>query len=262
MDEEEQDEFMESIEKADRVWTYVMDITGTLLRTCPEQASPDVLAKIVPLYAPTLLKMAERQDYELIDSLCLLDDCIENGTPELLNAVLAQATPKFIEALRRRGAENQSLCQTAVFGLGVIAEKTPAGAFAQLGDVLDVINWIFSQELKDEDGNRAPCVDNAVGALGKCIYFHGAGNEALITPAVIGEGFLARLPLLTDVEEAQPVHSQFLTQVLAKNPVLAAHAPLVAEAARRLSQEATSQPDLEILDDQGRALLTDVMSQL
>lgn len=36
MDEEDEEIFREQLEKADRVWSYVMDICGTLIKTMSE----------------------------------------------------------------------------------------------------------------------------------------------------------------------------------------------------------------------------------
>lgn len=40
LDEEDVETLMESIKKIDKVWTYVMDICGVLLKSMPEVMSP------------------------------------------------------------------------------------------------------------------------------------------------------------------------------------------------------------------------------
>lgn len=40
LDEEDVEALMESIQKIDKVWTYVMDICGVMLKTTPEVMSP------------------------------------------------------------------------------------------------------------------------------------------------------------------------------------------------------------------------------
>ena len=63
---------------------------------------------------------------------------------------------------------------------------------------MSTIKWIYDLNLTNEDGKQAECVDNAVSTLGKCIYYHGAGVPADVAKL----GFLAKLPITTDTEEA------------------------------------------------------------
>ena len=39
MDEEDIEQFKEELSKADKVWSYVMDISGSLIRTMSDQCS-------------------------------------------------------------------------------------------------------------------------------------------------------------------------------------------------------------------------------
>lgn len=50
--------------------------------------------------------------------------------------------------------------------------------------------------------------DNAIGAFGKAILFH--GSDAMINESIVVDGYLNLLPLTTDLDEAQPVHLLFL----------------------------------------------------
>lgn len=59
----------------------------------------------------------------------------------------------------------------------------------------------------NEDGETHTCVDNAMSCFGKLIYYH--SSSGLITPAMI-VGFMLRLPVITDLEEAQQIHLQFI----------------------------------------------------
>lgn len=105
LDEEEIDLFKEQLEKADKVWTSVMDICGTLLKTMPEQCSGQVQAKILPLYMKYLIRLDQTKFNETIvlDALCLLCDCLEFGSEELFNAISGHATPKMLEVITKLG---------------------------------------------------------------------------------------------------------------------------------------------------------------
>jgi len=105
---------------------------------------------------------------------------------------------------------NKDLVQTCIFGMGVLATKMPSDEFP-IGDVFRAIEWVYSQDFKTESGKRAECTENAISTFGKCIYYHG-GN---LSAEVISQGFLDRLPLTTDLEEAPATHTLFLTNVAA-----------------------------------------------
>ena len=134
---------------------------------------------------------------------------MEHGTDALLGAIMPQLPGKLFEVLKLQQAASteevdKDLVQTCVFGMGVLAMKMPAAQFP-LTDVFAAIEWVVVQDFKTERGLRAECVENAISSFGKCIYFHG-GNLAT---DVVASGFLAKLPLTTDTEEAQPTHNLF-----------------------------------------------------
>lgn len=89
----------------DRVWDYVMDISGTLLKTMPDQCSPQVQAKLLPIYMKRLIDLNSRaRDLApMLDALCLLCDCIEFGNDALFNAISGQAAPKLIQVIEELG---------------------------------------------------------------------------------------------------------------------------------------------------------------
>jgi len=70
------------------------------------------------------------------------------------------------------------------------------------------IKWVYGQNFKSDDGNRSTCTENAIGAFGKCVLFHGA--DEMFSENIVVEGYLNLLPLTFDLEEAQPVHLLFL----------------------------------------------------
>jgi hypothetical protein len=50
MDEEDIEAFNEQLDNEDKVWDYVMDLAGTLLKTMSAQCSSQVQRKLLPLY--------------------------------------------------------------------------------------------------------------------------------------------------------------------------------------------------------------------
>jgi len=47
--------------------------------------------------------MNKREDYELVDSVCMLCDCMEHGSMDLYNRIVGQAGPKFVEMMHMTG---------------------------------------------------------------------------------------------------------------------------------------------------------------
>jgi hypothetical protein len=54
----------------------------------------------MPLYAQVLLQIAGKKDYQLIDSVCMICDCMEHGNDALFNQIQGQAGAKFIELIQ------------------------------------------------------------------------------------------------------------------------------------------------------------------
>lgn len=72
--------------------------------------------------------------------------------------------------------------------------------------------------------------------------------------------FLSKLPLVTDSIEAQAAHLLFFKQILANNGNLMSQDKAQVQAAvLRIGQKDQEQPGLEILSDEGRALLQQII---
>lgn len=115
----------------------------------------------------------------------------------------------MLEVIKGLGQANPDLTQTCIFGLGVIAQRTPAGQFGALAEVLSTAQMIMNNPkvFMDENEEVHTCVDNAISTYGKLIYFH--NQTGLITEQTVAD-FMQRLPLITDCDEAQVVHLQFI----------------------------------------------------
>lgn len=114
----------------------------------------------------------------------------------------------MLEVIKTLGQSNHDLTQTCIFGLGVIAQRTPAGQFGALAETLQTTQMIINnaKDFTDEDEEVHTCVDNAVSTYGKLIYYH--HQTGLLTEQSALD-FMQRLPLITDCDEAQAVHLQF-----------------------------------------------------
>jgi len=167
--------FKDTLEKLDKVWNYSMDIVGVLIRNMPDLTSAAIEGELFPLYAMKLTDYKNREDYEIVDATCIIDDVCEFGSQALYDKIAPEALAKFTEILYAKGAENQQITQCIIFGLGVIAQRTPASPEfkSSLEAICLAVKWVYSQNFTTDDGKRAMCTDNAIGAFGKCILFHG-----------------------------------------------------------------------------------------
>jgi len=101
MDEDQIDRMKDQLESLDKVWNYSMDISGVILK-CYNQDSVvmgALSAKLLPLYANKLANFATREDYEIVDAMCMLTDCMEYGPESLFQMIAPQALDKFTEIM-------------------------------------------------------------------------------------------------------------------------------------------------------------------
>jgi hypothetical protein len=106
----------------------------------------------------------------------------------------------------------------------------------------------MNRPVNDDNGYT---FDNAIGALGKVIYF----QSELDKGTVLAGQFLSLLPVKNDLEESEAIVKLLLNETLNKNPVLVNDTvlPQVINAVKRINE--FRQKEEEILDEEGLALL-------
>jgi hypothetical protein len=124
----------------DRVFDYVMDIAGSLLKTMPHQCSSQVQQKLLPVYMKTLQNIHQKsKSYPpMLDSLCLLCDCLEFGSDELFSQISGQATFKLLQVIEELGQNEHNFVQTCIFALGCTVLRTPTGQFNELTKTINI----------------------------------------------------------------------------------------------------------------------------
>lgn len=85
IDEEDMEFFMNNLEMVDKGLRYIMEISGFLLQNMCEPMSPYIAQHLLPSYATVLLDISDKKDYEVLDSVCFLCDCIEHGNQALFD---------------------------------------------------------------------------------------------------------------------------------------------------------------------------------
>lgn len=93
------------------------------------KTNPEVSAKIgdvlLPPFAAILLGLDEKEEYEITDAVCMLDDCLERGDAVLFDKIALQAGNKLLEVIKYAASDKDDLkydiLYSAIFGMGVIA---------------------------------------------------------------------------------------------------------------------------------------------
>ena len=184
-----------------------------------------------------------------VNAVCFFCDVVESGGDEIFGLTAQKAAEKFLECIKAF-PEDRGLIQSAGYGLGAIAKRTPRGSFAHLPQTLSTFKALLDDPTCRTDEDKAESTDNVIGALGKCVLFHFDG-QLLTVPAV--KEYLSLLPIYTDSEEAQSVHKLLLEQILAGNPVLRMPELTtdVTQCVGRIIRIARDKQELELLDDEG-----------
>jgi hypothetical protein len=87
IDDEEKEYLWEDIEKVDKGIHHIMEINGFLMNNMGATISAHVGATLLPPYAQVLLQINGKKDYELIDSVCMICDCMEHGDDALFGQI-------------------------------------------------------------------------------------------------------------------------------------------------------------------------------
>ena len=172
---------MEDLEKIDKGIHHVMEIIGFLIQNMGsnDQICQFIGQNILPIYAQTLLNISDKKDYELVDAVCMICDCMEHGNEQLFQQIYGQASTKFIELVHYAASDKEDLkydlLQSCIFGLGIIAQRLPLGKFSHLQETLQILNLTCRQEKKDIDEDERYSLDmlkdNSISTLAKLVFF-------------------------------------------------------------------------------------------
>jgi hypothetical protein len=120
-DEEDEDLFLDSLERIDKIGQYIMEAVGFLLKAYKQEISPLLVQHLVPLFA---VPFADKQPTQrsLLDAVCFACDVMEFGGPQIFGLVYEQSAVKYIQLVQNElKSEDTDLLQSVCFGLGVIA---------------------------------------------------------------------------------------------------------------------------------------------
>jgi hypothetical protein len=266
LDEEDMANLLDEVQRIDKGKYFVMQISGLLLGNMGKTHT-DVSTKVgdvlLPPFAAILLNLDEKQEYEITDAVCMLDDCLERGDKQLFEKIAVQAGAKLLEVIQHAGKDQSDIkydiLYSAIFGMGVIAQRSVCGMFAHLSETLAILSTTCKNTATDdmdeeEQDQRNNLRENSVSCLAKIILFQNDLSGSKINPQMTQEVFGTMLPLKHDLQEAEDLHSLIFEQMLAGNKVVQANADLFKQFVANVKQEAESNEE-DILGDKGKALL-------
>jgi len=257
VDDDKEAEMQEDYNYVNEICRKVMEISGTLLKLYRDKVENYIVSKIAQSYFKLMNKQGSTPD-ELCISLCLFADILEYSSPQMF----VQCNNEFLKYFVNLAENSQNLdvVQTAIFGLGVIAKRMDRQSFSQLKTgVLNICsNILQNPNAKSEE--RALLTDNAIGALGKIALFQYQLNDKLSQDTMMQ--FLQMLPLKNDTEEAQTIHKLLLSQIASQNEFLCQNEMkgLLLDALNAIKAEDSNNPESEILDEQGRDLMRQILA--
>jgi len=100
LDEEDIMDAEDGIARQDKIWTYVMEVAGVLMRTSGAIAEPKIRSLLLPLYAESFQNFEKSSEDQLLNSLCFMCDVLEFGSDDLFNFLAPQAQTQIFRALQ------------------------------------------------------------------------------------------------------------------------------------------------------------------
>ena len=201
IDEEEQDQLANDVEREEILVQNVVECIGTLFRVYSSVLLPLFDELLLASFQEMLQPVAISNDR--VAALCVFDDIIEHcssdgGSARYVPAVL----PAFLEYASDESAEVR---QAAAYGLGVLAQHCSSSTFNELSQqqaAARLLQIIESPDAFNDENSSAS--DNAVSALGK-LCRRSDTISAVATPR-----WLQSLPLRSDRDEARAVHCMLI----------------------------------------------------
>lgn len=193
-DAEELEALEEENQAEEELFDQVATCLGTFLKKFNDAVLPYV-ETIMPQIAPLLDKGRSSEDRRI--AVCVVDDLLEHS-PAGRAKYSQQVVPLLLEAC---GAQDADLRQCSVYGLGVLASKSPELFKPIAADTLArVLAIVQHPQARDEENEMA--TENAVSTLGKILEFHADVTDSV----AVSSTWLAALPLTADHVEAQSQH--------------------------------------------------------
>jgi hypothetical protein len=211
---------------------------------------------ILNYFAINLNNYKNISECELLDATCFFCDFIEYAYHSDTN-MITELNNKFYEIFMN--TESTDVKQTLSYGFGVFAMNIPKANYnVMLSNIYNALNSMISEkDAFSED--KIVATESALGALGKLIYFQRDNN--IINDNVVN-GFLSKMPLENEEEEAQKSHNLLCQEVIKNNPNIMNdnNKGNVMNALMKIKNAiGNNKNDIKIMSDEGVALLNKIL---
>lgn len=262
LDEEDQEQYFNGLDEIEKVYLYVMEISGQFMRIYRDDVTDLMRNELFQLFVDNINK-EENTEHEVIDSLCFFIDCCEFLSHDYLLSVYKEMFEKFSDIYEQyKDDEDRDIVQSLSFGLGVIAARITNEQFSFFADrIYSILEEVINvPDRMSEENSYA--TENALSSLLKLVYFQ--KDTAKISDAKVRE-YLELLPIRDDLDEALALNKLLIEQVENKSSNLFGkgncNAKAIEGALNRIAQHHHEDPDLGILDEEYSQRLENLLSQ-
>lgn len=235
-DENDEDDQKADIEKLNEINRLVMELSGIIYKLMGQELTPIIKSSLFDFFLHSWeealaqipnSKISSIYDQPILSAICFFGDYLEFSTEADYNAFV----DKFFD-LSQKSKLNEDLLQSIVFCYGVICERTNKETFnTKYKDV--ILGLIINIIQREKNDANELTFDNAIGAMGKYIYFQSENNATGIGMA---SQFIQLLPLKADLDEGKNVCKLFFNKIGENHPFLIndTNTPLIKEAVKRI----------------------------
>lgn len=249
---DDRDDFEADFAEPNMLMHVVMDTSSLWLKRYNTTYEEQIVNELGMYFFQTSQKF--HVEDEIHYSVCFYAELFNHCSPKYVEQgynVVLDTCLGHIEA-----TEDVNFQQTGAYLLGVLAKKCTKEQYVNYAPRALALLTKYLQETDAKSEDKKIRTDTVLGAFGKlCMY---QLNPADAKTHELTLQFLSTLPLQADPEEAQYIHKLVMKELNRKNAALLGNEALQKasqEALTRISQVATTNPELEILNDEGKELL-------
>ena len=236
-DENDEDDQKADIERLNEINRRVMELSGNIFKVIGDDLTPVIKSSLFDFFLQTWRDSLAKLDSDklktiyhqpILSAICFFDDFLEfSKENELL-----QFIDTFIELSKKSQNINEDILQSVVYGYGAICQRVSKEIFtAKYKETILAMIINIIQRPKNDANEET--FDNALGAMGKFIYFQCDNNAAGVTMA---SQFIKLLPLRGDLDEGKKVCHLLFEKINESHPLLVndTNTPLLKDAIQRI----------------------------
>ena len=230
-DEEEENDLAINFDNLNEINRRVMEVNGLIFKLFKEPLTALVTQNLYDSFLSNWQNDLNRKkfnsDQEILSSVCFFDDFMEYSDLIAFNLIV----PIFIDNTFNYNTKNEDIIQSIVYGYGIICQRTNKEEFLRIKN--QVMTYIVKTVQREVNDNTKITFDNAVGAMGKMIYYQLENDEYGLN---MSSQLIKLIPLSNDLEESKCICDEFFKQISNNNPIIVNdnNVPLIKEALGRI----------------------------